>query len=381
MLLLDLSIVFFIFAIHPFVTYPLTLWVAKRFFYRVSVNEKPPLHASSMALCFCAYNEEAILDDKIENLKAIKQQNPSLQIYVYADACTDRTAEILKQHAELLTLEISNKRTGKTAGMNKLVSMIQSDIIVFTDANVLLDPNTIGKIPNYFTDPEVGCVCGHLKYINDESSTAEVGSAYWRLEETIKQLEHDTGSVMGADGSIFAIRRNLHQPVPNDIIDDMYLSLRILCDGYRIVRGGDIGAFEKSASSSKDEFARKIRIACQAVNVHRLLWPHLKQLGWWNLYKYISHKFIRWLCVFWLLSASFCLTAWLIITDLSFAAVIIWLSIISASALARLPNVKPLTKFMDLFMAFAATGIGVIHSVRGETFQTWEPSSSVRSND
>ncbi len=125
MLILDLSVVFFLFAIHPFVTYPLSLWIAKQFFYPSSVNQKSPSSPLSMALCFCAYNEEAVLHEKIKNLKAIKQKIPSLQIYIYVDASTDRTAEILKQHTNLFTLKIADQRTGKSAGMNQLVSMIQ----------------------------------------------------------------------------------------------------------------------------------------------------------------------------------------------------------------------------------------------------------------
>ena len=161
----------------------------------------------------------------------------------------------------------------------------------------------------------------------------------------------------------------------------MYVSLRILCDGHRIVRASDIFAYEKSASIFKDEFARKIRIACQAMNVHRLLWPRLKKLGWWNLYKYISHKFIRWFCIFWLLLSSFFLTTWLITVDLSYWEGLFWLCIIAFGVLARLPGFKFFAKLLDLVMACTATGIGVIHSIRGETFQTWEPSSSVRSSN
>src|SRR6185295_2273749 len=108
--------------------------------------------------------------------------------------------------------------------------------------------------------------------------TAETGSLYWRLEEAIKRLESETGSVMGADGSIFAIRRALHRPPPPDIIDDMYVSLAIACDGHRVVRAGDARAEEESVGRSGEEFRRKVRISCQAFNVHRLLWPRLKRL-------------------------------------------------------------------------------------------------------
>src|SRR5207253_3620573 len=113
-------------------------------------------------------------------------------------------------------------------------------------------------------------------------------------------------AVMGADGSLFAIRRRLHRPVPPNLIDDMFLSLSVLCDGYRVVRARNAIAFEESVTASVEEFRRKIRIACQAFNVHRLLWPRLRALTTLDRYKYISHKFVRWLVVYWLaLSAMF----------------------------------------------------------------------------
>ena len=141
------------------------------------------------------------------------------------------------------------------------------------DANVVFAPDAVRRLLRPFADPAVGCVCGHLVYTAPDGAAAEgggggataaTGSLYWRLEERIKELESRTGSVMGADGSIFAIRRALHRPPPRDIIDDMYVSLSILCDGHRVVRAGDALAYEATVSRPAEEFRRKIRIACQA---------------------------------------------------------------------------------------------------------------------
>ena len=152
--------------------------------------------------------------------------------------------------------------------------------MVFTDANVMFAPDALPRLLRPFADPEVGCVCGHLVYTApDGSPTAATGSLYWRLEERIKQLESRTGSVMGADGSIFAIRRALHRPPPRDIIDDMYVSLPMLCDGHRVVRAEDALAYEEIGLRPAEEFRRKVRIACQAFNVHRLLRPRLRGCG------------------------------------------------------------------------------------------------------
>src|SRR3546814_2154807 len=103
--------------------------------------------------------------------------------------------------------------------MNTLVQAAEGDIVVFTDANVMVDPAALAALRRSFADPTVGCVCGQLVYTNpEEGATAAVGSFYWRLEERIKALESRSGSTMGADGSIFAVRRGLYRAVPPDII-------------------------------------------------------------------------------------------------------------------------------------------------------------------
>src|SRR5690606_20814637 len=193
-------------------------------------------------------------------------------------------------------------------------SLTKAPVVIFTDANVIVDPASIRNLERYFRDPRVGCVCGHLTYVNPgASATAEVGSAYWALEEEIKQLESEMGSVMGADGSLFAIRRELFRTVPPDLFDDMFTSLSILCDGWRVVRAPDVRAFEEQAVASRDEFRRKIRIGCASFNVHRLLWPRLRRLGWLNCYKYVSHKLLRWMVAYNLGLAAALFLAWLLV--------------------------------------------------------------------
>ena len=235
------------------------------------------------------------------------------------------------------------------------------------------------RLERYFADPMVGCVCGHLRYLNrDQSLTAATGADYWRLEELIRQLESDTGSAMGADGSLFAVRKELHRPVPEDLIDDIHVSMGVLFQGYRIVRGADVRAFENSATAAGDEFRRKVRISCQAFNIHRRLWPQLRRLGWLDLYKYLSHKFLRWLTIYSLTLAGLCLLAALI--RLAGWPVGLGLTALGALGLwlGHALKLPLLGKLSDVLGAFAATGLGVIYSLRGREFRTWTPAASVR---
>jgi len=364
--------------VHPFTTYPLSLAALARFRPR-PVAAKSVVADARVALCVCAYNEEKVIRAKAENMLSMRKATPGLELLVYVDAASDRTADILREYETEMTVIVSPARHGKTYGMNTLVQAASADFVVFSDANVMFAPDAIPCLLSRFADPEVGCVCGHLVYtLADNSATAVTGSVYWRLEETIKALETRSGSTMGADGSIFAIRRALHRPPPPDIIDDMYVSLSILCGGHRIVRANDALAFEEATTKAGDEFRRKVRIACQAFNVHRLLRSQLTKLSLLDRYKYVSHKLLRWFTVYLLLAAGLCLAAglaamgaWLLLLTGIFAGVVLLIA-------ARLRPAGPPGKIVDIVAAFVATGLGVVQSLRGERFQVWTPPASAR---
>lgn len=369
-------------ALHPFTTYPVTLAMLRRLKLPAVAPAASVISATSpqrFAICTCAYNEEGVIEEKIGNLLEVKARCPGVQILLYVDAATDRTAEIARRHESELTLHVAQERHGKTYGMNRLVALADADIVVFTDANVMLAPDVIERLGEHFADPQIGCVCGNLTYVNANASiTAQAGSLYWRIEERIKLLETATGSVIGADGSLFAMRRSLHRPPPDDIIDDFYLSLSVLCQGRRVVQAQDVRAYEESVPVAAEEFRRKIRIACQAFNVHRLMWADIKRLDTLDVYKYVSHKLLRWLGIYaivgaWLLAIAGFLSLgqwpWAFLVFLSPA--VLWL-------LGSRWPVKPFSQVYDILGAFVGTGVGVMRSLRGDRFQTWAPAASLR---
>jgi hypothetical protein len=369
-------------ALHPFVTYPLTLLVLRRLRprpVRLEGGEELAAHAS-VALCVCAYNEARIIGRTVEQMIALRERVPQLEILVYVDGATDGTADILRGFGDAIRFVASPTRHGKTHGMNTLVGMTSAEFVVFTDANVTFAPDAIPNLLRRFADPEVGCVCGHLVYTRAASTaTAATGSLYWQLEEYIKGLESEVGSVTGADGSIFAIRRALHRPPPPDIIDDMYVSLAILCGGHRVVRAGDALAFEPVVSRSSDEFQRKIRISCQSFNVNRALWHGLMRLPPVERSMYIGHRLLRWGTPYLLVLATLLAVAGLAMAG---AWALLALLLAGAAGWALWAWLRPASaagKVLSILGAFAATGIGVWRSIQGERFQTWSPPVSARS--
>jgi len=378
--LLILGILCLIAACHPFITYPWSLIVlqALRPAKRSCSDSIPDAHLNC-AICVCAYNEERAIARKVENLLALRAREPGLEILVYVDGASDRTAEILREYGSQIDLHVAAERHGKTYGMNLLAAKAQAPILIFTDANVIMDMECVRDFRRYFADPEIGCVCGNLVYTNDSASaTASSGSAYWRFEEAIKKLEMESGSMMGADGSVFAIRRSLHNPPPEHIIDDMYVSLMILCNGYRVIQANDAFAYEESVVSAGEEFRRKIRIACQAFNVHRLMWPHLRRLDGITLYKYVSHKLIRWFTIYFLAISALAFDAALIVAGHARIAVALVICMAGALLLGLFSSMKPFAQIAGIISAFAGTGLGVWRSLRGERYQTWTPAASIR---
>ena len=371
--------------VHPFTTYPVSLVLLKRLKSQplpppsaAGANEPPP-DAPEMAILLCAYNEERVIEAKIENMMALQRAYPKLGVYIYVDCASDRTAQLLEPYRDRIFLHVSPERLGKTHGMNLLMSHVTAPLVVFTDANVILDTQVPVRLLRYFSDPKIGCVCGHLKYTNaGDSVTASSGSLYWRLDEWTKRLESATGSAMGADGSLFAIRRALHRPAPVDMFDDIFVSMSILCDGNRLVQADDVIALEESVPNQREEFQRKIRIGCQAYNAHLLLWPSIRRLDLFTVYKYVSHKWLRWLAIYFLAAAALLLELGLVVAGQPLlAAGLLALGVLGLVG-GYFSLARPLAQLWDIFTAFLGTGLGVIKSLRGHRFQTWTPASSIR---
>jgi Flp pilus assembly protein TadB len=152
-----------------------------------------------------------------------------------------------------------------------------------------------------------------------------------------------------------------------------------IVEGHRLIQARDVRAYEESVTHSGEEFKRKVRIACQAFNVHRLIWPKLRRLDALTRYKYLSHKYLRWLSIYFLGAAALALLgALLVLNQIALAAALV----AAAAAVYVLGSrwaIKPFAQIVDLITALAGAGVGVWRSLRGESFQTWTPAASIRS--
>lgn len=371
-------------AFWPFGPYQLSLLLAQRLHafppFPVPGPADRAAPAETVAICLCVYNERAVIREKVEDLLRLRAAaGGDLDILVYVDCADDGTTEILDEYRDQIEVVASPLRHGKTFGMNLLVGRTTASIVAFTDANVLITPDAVAILRRYFADPSIGCVCSDLTYLNSQdSATASIGARYWRMNEWSKSLECATGSVIGADGSLFAIRRTLHRSVPKGLFDDIYVSLGVLLQGFRVVRAPELQAFETHTTEARDEFRRKIRIACECMHVHFTLWPELRQLDAWNLYKYVGHRLLRWIggCVILLA----CLLA---VGAIWAAAGPAWAVGLPSAALAVFwlavsAKFGPALKCWNVVLAFAGNAVGVWRALRGQRSVTWNAPESAR---
>lgn len=377
-----LAVIALILGLHPYFFYPMTLRAWRAAFGVRPLRYVAPDHPASCSIVCAARNEARVIESKIDNLSDVIAAHPAhrFQVFVYSDGSTDGTAAVLERNQHRITPVISEEWRGKSFGMNEMLALSNTDIVLFTDANVRVDPAGLAAMFKSFADPEVGCVCGHLIYENGkESATAKVGARYWAFEEELKRLETDTGSVIGADGGLFAIRRSLWRPVPLDIIDDFHTSLSVLCDGHRVVRNPDFIAYERAAVRSDEEFRRKVRIACRAFNCHRALWPRLRRLPALDLYKYVSHRLLRWLSGLNLVaSALFLILAALTAGYLALAGAGLVALCATGLMIRHMSRSRGGNSVTNILVALAGAAVGVVRSLSGERFQTWAAAASAR---
>jgi len=241
-------------------------------------------------------NEEQVLERKLENLLSLDYPAELMQLVVISDGSTDGTEAILRKYASdaHVNVMLSQLSRGKASGLNDALALAQGDIVVFTDARQRIEPGALRLLLENFADPQVGCVSGELM-LGDPSvgETGEGLGIYWRLEKRVRELEAASGSVVGATGALYAIRRNLLVPLPPEtILDDVYLPMQVARKGFRVMFDGRARAWDDANVAAEREFARKVRTLS---GNYQLL-----QLAPWLLtsanpirFEFVSHKLLR----------------------------------------------------------------------------------------
>lgn len=278
---------------YPYLGYPLWVYLRARFRGRPI---RPARVFPSASIVLAVHNEERALPAKLRNLAALHYPKGLLEIVVVSDGSTDGTNRILEaSKQEYLRVIVSPEHEGKACALNRGIQAAQGEIVVFTDARQAIAPEALSRLVADFADPMVGCVSGELVMAGQPDNG--VGS-YWNLEKKIRKWESVGGSVIGATGAFYAVRKQLLVPLPPDtILDDVFIPLHVARLGSRVIFEPQARVWDPLRAGLKHEFHRRVRTL---VGNYQLL-----RLAPWVLsrvnpvrFEFVSHKLLRLLVPF-----------------------------------------------------------------------------------
>jgi len=359
---LSFSLIFLAYA-----AYPIWLYFMARFWPR------PVLRARILprvTILIAVHNEEKYLRAKLNNLAKLDYPADHIESIVVSDGSTDKTNDILAawKNANLRTVILPNP-CGKATALNHGVVEAKGEIVVFTDARQWIDSGALKNLVSNFADPTVGCVSGELNIGTDASSAfAEGVGIYWQLEKKIRYCECLAGSMVGATGAFYAVRRNLLRPIPPEtILDDVYVPFQVVRQGQRVVFDHTALAWDNLKPGPRQEFRRKVRTLIGNYQLLRLA-PWLLTRSNPIRFQFVCHKLLRLLVPFALLGLLIS-TLWLR-KDIYQLALVLQLVFYSLAALnifrARIGMVSRLSDISLTFIVLnTAAAVAFLYFITG----------------
>lgn len=340
---------------------------------------KSEFYQPHVSLIIAAYNEEKVIQRKIQESLALDYPKEKLEIIVASDASRDKTDEIVKSFSDdRIVLVRQDKRRGKTCAQNLAVTRARGSILVFSDATTVFANDAIRKLVRNFADCSVGCVGGEEHFLKQDGKLSQEAGFFWRYERLLRRYESKLSSLIGVSGCIFAIRKELYEPLDENIIEDFALPLLVAEKGYRTVAEEEAIAYEEPAADTNYELARKARIVAGGINVviqmKRLLNPFKYPLLAFQL---ISHKIFRWLAPFFMLSFfisnMFLLTHSKTFFITGFTQIIVYFLALIGYFVKKHSHAPKVIRLLYHFCVMnGAAMLGIVRFLRGKRQVIWE---------
>lgn len=292
------------FIIYTYAGYPLLIFIWAVFFPKKTAKVHNTCEPA-ISIVIAAHNEEHNIKKRMANLMAQDYPHDKMEIILVSDGSTDNTCrvieKIIKENNAVsgnrydIKLIRLNENMGKAVALNTGVESAEGEFVIFTDARQEFEYDALRELVANFNDPFVGCVSGELVFYKDgENRVPTEMGFYWNLEKMIRKMESRTGSVPGATGAIYAIRRSLFVPIPKDtLLDDVFVPMMVVFKGYRTIFDPDAVAWDIPSKHVSQEKARKIRTLVGNYQllelVPDLLIPNENPI----FFRYFSHKICR----------------------------------------------------------------------------------------
>lgn len=364
--------------VYPYLIYPLAMLVLGLIRPR---KVKRGTYLPTVTILIPAYNEVSYIGATIQNKINLGYPQDKLQIFVISDASVDGTDDVVASFADQgVTLLRREGRKGKAAALNAAVHLARGEILVFSDANSLFGPNALHRLVENFADPEVGYVTGSLSFIMDNNHLSGGGvNAYMRYENMVRRIETTSGSIIGVNGGVDAIRKELYVDTPQHLITDLILPLTVIARKYRVIFDPSVTAVEAPNSEIASEFRMRIRVALRAMqglaHMRGLLNPLSHPL---ESFRLISHKVLRYLGFIFMITAI--ISNAVLARGSEFYYVLLWLQIAvySLAFLGLSPNLPQWLKRFTaipsyLLLSNTAFAIATFRFLRGDSMAIWRP--------
>ena len=287
--------------VYTYIGYGIVLYLLV-FLKRLATKAKPLADISDdclpeVTLMVCAYNEEDVIAEKMANTHLLDYPTDRLHLMWVTDGSTDNTNSLLSAYPEVKVV-YSPERLGKAAALKHGIKEVETEIVMMTDANTMLNPGAVREIVRLMQDPKVGCVSGEKKVMakNDSDEAAQGEGLYWKYESTLKRLDGELYSAMGAAGELCIIRRQLMTEIPDDtLLDDFIISMETVRKGYKIAYTSKAYAMEYGSADLHEESKRKRRIAAGGLQSCWRLRSLMNPLRYPVVaFQFVSHRVLRW---------------------------------------------------------------------------------------
>lgn len=344
-------------AAYILIGYPLLL--AKISWRQAEPVRKDPGYQPPVTVILAVHNGEQFIRPKLESLLALDYPREKREILVVSDGSWDGTEEIVREYEDRGVRLLRQERAGKSAAVNRGLAAATSEILFFTDVRQPLQPDALRHLVANFADPAVGAVTGELHLFQPEQGEQESMDLYWRYEVWARQQHSRIDSIFNTTGCLYALRRNLAEPLPVDTLtDDAIIPLRVFFQGYRVVFDPAAIAYDYPAVAGT-EFRRRMRTLAGLWQVHARL-PQLFSSSNRMRFHFLSHKFGR-LVLPWALLTTVVATWWL--PPSQFREALIWsqYAYLALSLLDPLvPRGLPGKRLFSLARTFAVMNLAAV---------------------
>ncbi len=258
-------------------------------------KEKIPFPAVTMIIA--AYDEEDIIREKINNCLQIDYPKNRIHFWFVTDGSTDNTGAIIKEFPQVYLFH-EEGRNGKIHAVNRVMKEVSTPIVVFSDANTMVNREAVKYITAHYADPNVGAVSGEkrIEDLKQDNASGSGEGMYWKYESWMKKNESDLYSLVGAAGELFSVRTSLYEPVDkNVVIEDFLITVKIAMQGYKVVYEPRAVAVETASLSVEEEKKRKVRIAAGGFQAMKLLSALFNPIKYGTLsWLFLGHRVLRW---------------------------------------------------------------------------------------